>query len=187
MQAMQAMQAILPYLAAILLVLAAIGGWVLALVGMPGTWLMVAAAALYGWLGPEAGVMALSWAGVALLAAEAVAGEAAETLTGMWSTKRAGGSRRASWFALVGSLAGAIGGAGLGIPIPVIGSLVGAVLGGACGALGGATLAELTRGETSQQSLRVGRAAFTGRMLGTGAKALFATVMLITVLVSLMW
>lgn len=181
------MQDLVPYLAAIALALTAILGWALTLFGMPGTWLIVVAAALYAAFGPAAGVMAVGWAGVALFTAEAIAGEALETLMGMWSTKRAGGSRRASWFALIGSIVGAIVGAGAGIPIPVIGSLVGAVLGGATGAFGGATLAEATRGEDSRQSLRVGRAAFKGRIFGTGVKAVIATLMMVSVLVSLVW
>ncbi|MEQ8211710.1 MAG: DUF456 domain-containing protein [Lacipirellulaceae bacterium] len=181
------MQELLPYLAAIALALTAVVGWVLTLFGMPGTWLMVIAAAVYAAFGPQAGVMAIGWAGVALFLAEAIAGEALETLAGMWSTKRAGGSRRASWFALVGSIVGAIGGAGMGIPIPVIGSLVGAILGGATGAFGGATLAEMTRGEDSRRSLRVGRAAFKGRIFGTGVKAMVATLMMVSVIASLLW
>jgi len=59
------------------------------------------------------------------------------------------------------------------------------VLGGATGALAGAALAERTRGETSRQSLRVGVAAFLGRLLGTGAKTLVATILAVVAMVAL--
>ena len=83
------------------------------------------------------------------------------------------------------SVAGAVLGAMLGLPIPVIGPPLAALLGGAAGALAGAALAELTRGETSSQSLRVGGAAFLGRLLGTGAKTLIATVLAVLAVVAL--
>ena len=70
--------------------------------------------------------------------------------------------RRAAVFSLIGSIAGAILGATLGLPIPVMGPPLAALFGGALGALAGAALAERTRGETSSQSLRVGKAAFLG-------------------------
>ena len=84
------------------------------------------------------------------------------------------------------SLVGAIAGAALGVPVPVIGSAIGAVAGGALGALAGAAFAEQTRGESASQSLRVGLAAFWGRLLGTGVKTIVATALAVGVLVALM-
>ncbi|MGI9428499.1 MAG: DUF456 family protein [Bythopirellula sp.] len=168
-----------------LLVLAIIAGWGLTLMGLPGNWLMVGAAALYAGFAPATGVTSLSWTTLAVMAALAAAGEVAEFGAGVWGARRAGGSRRAAIFSLIGSMVGALMGATLGLPIPLLGPPLAAVLGGATGALAGAALAERTRGETSGQSLRVGGAAFVGRLLGTGAKTLVATILAVLAIVAL--
>ena len=171
---------------AILLLLGAtMLGWALTLLGMPGNWLIVGATALYAWVGPVSGLPQIGWGVVGVLAVLAAVGELAETAAGMWGARRAGGSRRAALFSLVGSLLGAIAGAALGMPVPLIGSAIAAIAGGAVGALAGAALAEHTRGETSGQAFRVGRAAFWGRLLGTGVKTLVATALAVGVLVGL--
>ena len=168
-----------------LLLFAILAGWALTLMGLPGNWLMVAAAALFAGFAPTKGVTDLSWTTVAVMAALAVGGELAEFGAGVWGARRAGGSRRAALFSLIGSIVGAVGGATLGLPIPVLGPPLAAMLGGATGALVGAALAERTRGETSGQSLRVGSAAFAGRLLGTGAKTLVATILAVLAIVAL--
>ncbi|MEM8944961.1 MAG: DUF456 domain-containing protein [Planctomycetota bacterium] len=168
-----------------LLVAAVVAGWLLTLLGMPGNWVMVGAAALYAWLVPAAGVAAITWTSVVVMAALAAVGELAEFGAGVWGTRKAGGSRRAAVFSLIGSMIGAIVGAALGLPIPVLGSAVAAVLGGALGALAGAGFAEHTLGEDSRQSFRVGGAAFVGRLLGTGAKTFVATILAVMTIVSL--
>lgn len=170
------MSDVLPYLSAILLVGATVVGWTLTLVGLPGNWLMVLAAACYAWLGPASGVMQISWFAVGVLAALATVGELAEFVASMWGARRAGGSRRAALFALAGSLIGAIGGGIVGVPIPIVGPPIAAVMGGAFGALIGAGMAEHSRGERAHQSWRVGQAAFWGRLLGTGIKTAVATI-----------
>ena len=168
-----------------LLIIAVISGWGLTLVGLPGNWLMVVAVALYAGFAPTTGVTAISWTTTLVLAAIAAGGELAEFGAGIWGARRAGGSRRAAVFSFIGSLVGAVIGATLGLPIPVVGSPIAAVLGAATGALAGAAIAEHTRGESSSQSLRVGGAAFVGRLLGTGAKTLVATVMAVLAIVAL--
>ena len=178
---------LLPLVTAILLLVAAsVLGWILSLVGMPGNWIIVASAALYAWLGPGSGAPQVGWTAVVALAALAAAGEFAEFAAGMWGARRAGGSRRAALFALIGSIVGAIGGAAVGLPVPVLGSAVASIAGGALGALAGAAFAEHTRGESPSQSLRVGCAAFWGRLLGTGVKTIVATALVVGVLVALM-
>jgi uncharacterized protein YqgC (DUF456 family) len=159
-------------------------GWGLTLMGLPGNWLMVAAAALYAWLSPT-GLTQLTWTTVIVMAALATAGEIAELAAGVWGARRAGGSRRAAIWSLLGSIAGALVGAAIGMPIPLVGPPLAAMLGGALGALAGAALAETTRGEASGQSLRVGGAAFVGRLLGTGAKTFVATVLAVVAVVAL--
>lgn len=172
-------------LAIVLLVIALAVGWGMTLLGLPGNWLMAGATALYAWLAPVVGVTEITWLTVSALAGLAAGGEVAELAAGVWGARRAGGSRRAAVFSLIGSLAGAVLGATLGIPIPVVGPPLAAIFGGALGALAGAALAEQTRGESSQQSLRVGKAAFVGRLLGTGIKTVVATVMAVAAIVAL--
>ena len=171
---------------AVCLLLAALGmGWVLTLLAMPGNWLMVGAAALYAWLGPQAGIIQMHWKVVIAMAVLAGIGEIVEFLAGVVGARRAGGSRRSAVYSLIGSLIGAIGGATAGIPIPVVGSAVGAVVGGAVGAFGGAAYAEHSLGETTDQSMKVGKAAFWGRLLGTGAKTLVGSIVAVTAIVAI--
>ncbi len=174
-----------PYLLAVLLALTVCVCWMLTLFGLPGNWLMLLAALGYLWLGPEVGVMNISWATIGTIAGLCVIGEIAENVAGMWGARRAGGSRKAAIYALLGSLVGAIVGGMLGLPIPLIGTPIGAILGGAVGALLGAALAEQTLGETGSQSLKVGRAAFWGRLLGVGIKSILATIIVALIVVSL--
>lgn len=181
------MSEVLPYLWVILLIGATVVGWALTLVGLPGNWLMVLGAAGYVWLGPSAGVMQVTWATVVALAVLATVGELAEFFAGMWGAKRAGGSRRAAIFALIGALLGAIAGGIVGVPIPVVGPPIAAVMGGALGALVGAGLAERSRGENTAKSWQVGQAAFWGRLLGTGIKSIIATVMAAVIAVALVF
>ncbi len=170
------MSAVLPYLSAILLLATTTLGWGLTLVGLPGNWLMVLAAVVYAMFGPTEGAMQVAFSTAVATAVLAGIGELAELAASAWGARRAGGSRRAAVFALFGSLVGAIGGALVGLPIPIVGSAVAAVVGGALGALAGAALAERSRGETQSKSWQVGQAAFWGRLLGTGIKTVFATV-----------
>ena len=168
-----------------LLITAIVAGWVLTLMGLPGNWLMVAAVALYTWLTPTTGPTQIAWTTPLAMTALAVGGELAELAAGVWGARRAGGSRRAAIFSLIGSMAGALLGASLGLPIPLIGPPIAALLGGALGALAGAAFAEHSRGETSSHAIRVGGAAFLGRLLGTGAKTAVATILAVIAIVAL--
>jgi uncharacterized protein len=173
-------------IAAIALLLLVLGvGWVMTLLALPGNWLIAGTAAAYAWLGPQTGATQIHWSTIWTLIILALIGEIAEFLAGVVGAKRAGGSSRAAVYSLIGSLAGAIGGATVGIPIPVIGSAIGAVVGGALGAFGGAAIAEHSLGEQMQQSMKVGQAAFWGRLLGTVAKSAIASVMAVTAIVAI--
>jgi uncharacterized protein YqgC (DUF456 family) len=171
-------------LALCLLISAVCVGWVLTLLAMPGNWLMVGAAALYAWLGPQSGILQLHWNTVIIVTVLAGIGEILEFVAGVVGARRAGGSKRSAVYSLIGSLIGAIGGATAGIPIPVVGSAVGAVVGGAVGAFGGAAYAEYSLGLGSDQSMKVGKAAFWGRLVGTGAKTLVGSIMAIVVVIA---
>lgn len=148
-------------------------GWVLTLLNLPGNWLMVVAAAVYAWLMPDGSRWDLSWELVGVLAVAATLGEIAETASAAMGVKKLGGSRRGALLAIVGSFVGAIVGTAL-IPVLVVGTIVGAC----AGALGGAMLGEFWKGHGFDHSLRVGQAAFWGRLIGSIAKILTASVML---------
>jgi uncharacterized protein YqgC (DUF456 family) len=161
-------------LAGVVLFLGALGvGWFLTLLSLPGNWLIVASAALYAWLMPAETRWALSWELVGVLAAVAAAGEIAETASAAMAARRLGGSRRGAVLAVFGSIVGALVGS-VAVPVPVVGSIVGACFGALVGAMSG----EFWKGHGFDHSLRVGQGAFRGRLLGTLAKVLAASVML---------
>jgi len=180
------MDQIFTIFAIVLLMASAATGWTLTLLGLPGNWLMVLSAALYAWIGPSSGISQIGWLTVLLITVLATLGELAELVTSVWGARRAGGSRRAAVFSLFGSMGGAIVGVMLGLPIPLLGPPIAALLGGALGALAGAAAAEHSLGEAPGQSLRVGHAAFWGRVLGTGTKTLAGTAIAATLLVGMM-
>jgi uncharacterized protein len=164
-------------LAAIVFVLVTVLGWLAQLVGLPGNWLIVAAAALYAWLVPAESAVAVGWPAVFTLLALAVLGEVVEFVAGALGVTTMGGSRRGAALAIVGSIAGGIVGMFVGLPIPIVGSLVAAVLFGGIGALVGAVLGETWKGRDLDASLEIGKAAFVGRLLGTAAKMIVCSLM----------
>lgn len=166
------------YVAVALLVAAYLTGWVGNALGLPGNWLMVLAVAIYAAAVPDDSAVDISWPIVVANVGLAALGELAETLAAAWGIGRRGGSRRAAVWSVLGSLAGAILGAGVGIPIPIIGSLVGVVLGAGLGAFAGALLAESSHGRTLADGVHVGWGAFWGRLWGTATKVACSTAML---------
>lgn len=170
------MSDVIAFAAPFLLLAVLAAGWVMTLLSLPGNWLMVLAVAIYAWLVPTEWRGDVSWAVVLVVLLLAIVGEILETLAVAVGTSRAGGSRRAALLGLCGSLGGGLIGALVGVPIPVIGSLVGAVLFAACGAAFGAYVGEAWKGRTSDESWKVSQAAFVGRLLGTMAKILAASV-----------
>jgi len=170
---------------AFLLVAILLVGWVLTVVGMPGNWLVVAAVVGYVLLVPPASPVSIGWAVVLVLVILASLGELVEFLAGALGTAKAGGSKRGAVLALIGSLVGAIVGLVVGSPVPVVGSLIAGVLFAAVGAFVGAVVGEQWKGRNLDDSLRVGRGAFWGRLLGTVAKTAIGAAMVATTLVAL--
>ncbi len=160
-------------------------GWLMTLIGLPGNWLMVVVAAAYAYLAPEAWRTDIGWKVVAAVAALAVVGEIFEFLAGSLGTARAGGSKRSAALALVGSVAGGIGGVMIGLPIPVIGPLVAAMAFAAVGAMTGAILGEYWKGRRIEEGWEVGKGAFWGRLFGTLGKILTGSVILAVIFVAL--
>jgi uncharacterized protein YqgC (DUF456 family) len=172
-------------LAAVTLVLIAALGWLSQLVGLPGNWIIVVAAAAYAWAMPPDGRTALGWETVIILLVLALVGEILEFVAAAMGVSKAGGSRRGAMLALVGSIVGGIVGLFVGLPIPIVGSLAAALVFGGLGALAGAFLGESWKGRDFDQSLGVGKAAFVGRVLGTLAKMIVGSVMVAVTIVAL--
>jgi uncharacterized protein YqgC (DUF456 family) len=129
-------------------------------VGLPGLWLMVAAAFVYNWLVPSGEI---GWFALGVGCALALLAEVLEWTLSAKYTARYGGSRRAGWGAILGGIAGAM----AGVPIPIIGSVIGAF----AGAFVGALVMEFSRKEaTADSATRVARGALIGRVAATAAK-----------------
>ena len=127
--------------------------------GLPGTWLMVAAAVGFNLLtgGERIGLVSLIVVG-----ALAVVGEVLEfSLSGRY-TRKYGGSRRAGWGAILGGIVGAV----VGVPVPIVGSMVGAFV----GAFAGALVAEYSREANASAATRVATGALLGRVAAAAMK-----------------
>ena len=166
-------------LAAMALALLVVAGWFAQLVGLPGNWLIVAVVAAYAWWIPPDASTAIGFDTVIALIALAVIGELAEFAAAALGVTRAGGSRRGAVLALVGSMIGGVVGLFVGLPIPIVGSLAAAIVFGGLGALAGAILGESWKGRDFDSSLEIGKAAFIGRVLGTVAKLIVGTIMVV--------
>lgn len=143
----------------LLLAIILIVGLILIPLGLPGTWVIVAAAAGYNY---ATGTEAIGGTTIIAMLVLAVIGEVIEFTLAARYTRQYGGSRRAGWGAILGGLVGAI----VGVPVPVIGSVIGAFIGSFVGAL----LAEWSRGTETRAAARVATGAFLGRVFATAAK-----------------
>jgi uncharacterized protein YqgC (DUF456 family) len=150
-----------------ILLLVSLIGVILTAVRLPGTWLILIAAGVYGWTTEWQRVTV---ALLLILAGVAVVGELIELFASMVTAKKAGASRQAAWGALLGGFVGMF---IFTIPVPIIGTIIGAILGCFCGALIGETMAQRKLSE----STRVGYFSALGFVLGMAAKLAIALVM----------
>jgi hypothetical protein len=157
--------------AAILLLVDTLGFFLIVL-GLPGTWLMVVAAAGVSWVSRQSGPPLISNAVLWALLGLAVLGEVAELVAGAAGSRRAGGSWRGSAGALLLGMVGGIVGT-FAIPVPVVGSVLGACAGAFAGALAG----ELWGGRSVEDAMAIGRVAFASRLAGTVLKIAIGAVM----------
>lgn len=139
--------------------------------GLPGTWMILGATALYAVVtgfAPVGGGMLL------VLALLALAGEFVEYLLGIAGARRFGSSHRGIVFSILGGFIGAVVGAPFFFGF-------GAVLGALAGAFLGAVLIELlTYGPTEwKQAVRSGWGNFLGRMAGMITKVSIAIGMIV--------
>ncbi len=151
-------------------------GVALALIGLPGTWLILLAGVIVEYFRPET----FSWWTLGIGALLVIGAEVAEFSAGAVGAKKAGGSKRAVWMAVAGGLAGGILGTFF-IPIPIVGTIAGAAIGsGAC-----AMTAELSiEGRTMKDASRVGSGAAIGRTLATVFKGCFAVALMLLLTVA---
>ena len=127
-----------------------LGGLILAVFSISGTWLVLGAAigaALLTGPGDFPG-----WPALLAFGAVCAAVDIIEWFAAAWGVRRRGGSAAAGWMALLGSLAGAILG---GMVVPVLGSLIGMML----GSFALVYLAERRRLQRADQAAHVARGA----------------------------
>ncbi|NOS99943.1 MAG: DUF456 domain-containing protein [Phycisphaerales bacterium] len=149
------------------LVIVAAAGVLATIVRLPGTWLILAAAAAYSWhlQWRDPSPSTLAFLGVLVVAAELI-----ELAAGVVVARRAGATRRAGWCALIGGVAGMF---VFTIPLPIIGTIIGGLI----GCFLGAAIAEWTLRKSIRQGARVGFFAAVGQALGMAAKSLIALLM----------
>ena len=135
------------------------GALVLIPLGLPGTWVMVAAALGYRLLLPLGGIGVATVVGIAIVALGA---ELLELSLAAGYTRKYGGSRRAGWGAILGGLVGAF----VGVPVPLVGPIIGAF----AGAFAGALVGELSMGTGHRVAARVAKGALLGRVAGAAMK-----------------
>lgn len=162
---------LLYYFYYILLVVVSVVGLAISVLGLPGLWLMVAAAALYAVV---TGGDVLTGQTVVVVTLLAIASEVVEFIAGAAGSKTAGGS----WRSIVGAAVGAIVGGVVGVPVPIVGPVLGAILGAAVGA-GALELTSDSRDLRKAGHVAVGAA--KGRAIGTVSKLSFGAVMLLLV------
>ena len=165
-----------------LFILLVICFWSLNFFGLPGNWLMIAVDAAWIWFGPEKFQFSLTVLIVLVLLA--LVGEAIELAASVLGAKRMGGSSLGATLSVVGSVIGGIVGAILGvpIPIPIVGILIGSILFACVGAMLGAIIGEQWHGKQVTESVKIGSAAFVGRLLGTLGKIIVgSTIMMLSI------
>ena len=170
-------------LAAILLVLNT--GWLLLVVfGLPGNWLMVLSSAGVVWWqwgnAAEGGVEMFDVWTLGVIVALALVAELAEFLTGVFGSKKAGGTRWGSLGAMFGGIAGAVAGTPF---IPIVGTLIGACIGAALGAWG----LELASGRKWGESAKSGVGAGVGTLVGRVIKVAGGVLIWLIVAVAAFW
>src|SRR4051812_16023654 len=126
----------------IVALIAMVASLFLTAVGAPGNWIMLAILAFLTWSG-RTSILTFVVCLVIALAAEAIEFALVRKLS-----ERYGGTRRAFWGALIGGIAGVV----IGLPVPIIGSIIAGLL----GSFAGAAIATYTEVKDMGQAGRVG-------------------------------
>ena len=133
--------------------------------GVPGLWIMVGVLALGTWLG-HVSVFVLVVCSLLALTAEIVEFFIVQKLN-----VRYGGSRRAFWGAMIGGVVGVL----LGMPVPVIGS----VIAGFVGSFAGAAIATFYETKEMGAAGRVGWGVMLGKMWAAAVKMSLGFIILV--------
>lgn len=175
-------------LVALLFTLLGLGCLVLVVIGLPGTWILIALAVIVELIDRHyldgADPETYGWWTIGACAALALVGEVIEAVAGAAGTKAGGGSRRGMVGAMIGGIVGAIVFTPL-IPIPVVGTLIGALV----GTFAGAVIAERSREEPpdAPSTLKAAGGATVGRLLGTVGKAMIAVTVWVVLSIGAFW
>ena len=147
-------------LLAVLFMVIGSGCTVIVLIGLPGTWLMIALA--FGlsltqrlWA-PSGSEWLVPWWVFLIGIVIAIIGEVLEFMAGALGAKKGGASKQGMLGALIGGFAGTLIGTFV-IPIPIVGSLIGAIIGCGIGAIIGELKAAPTPSSRTRSSLLRGR------------------------------
>jgi len=155
-----------------------LGCLLLVVIGLPGTWVLLALAfgleLVDAFLLPGDTAETFGWELLAACAGLALVGEGIEALAGVAGARFGGGTRRGMVGAFLGGIAGAIFLTPL-LPIPVVGTLLGAMLGAFLGAFVGEATGPAARGR--DHNLRAALGAAVGKLGGTVAKLAIGVVM----------
>lgn len=173
------------YLLALSFAFALIIAWATNFFGLPGNWVMLLLAAIWFWFSDPNSSTHLGWQILVAILLLASLGELLEFLASVVGTRKVGGEKKAAWGGVIGSLIGSIAGAFVGIPIAIIGPIIGSLLFACLGALIGALIGEKMHGSDLNKSLKVGSAAFAGRLFGSLGKIAVGSVILVITLTSL--
>lgn len=149
-------------MALLLLAIVLIASLIMIPFGLPGLWVMLAAAVVYAYTGSGVAISTFTLIMIGILA---VIAEVIEYVLSAKYVRIYGGSRRGAWGAIIGGTIGAI----MGVPIPIIGSLVGAFAGSFAGAL----IAELGGGAAKRDASRAAFGALVGRAMAAAMKVAF--------------
>lgn len=149
------------------------GSAVFTLMALPGNWLILIITFLFSMHFPATSSLSIGWGVLITMGVLATVGEVLEFFLGAASLAK-GGSKRGAFWALIGSIIGSVGGGAVLSIVPLLGTAVGLVLGAALGAMVGAVLGERSLGKDSEESMRLGKVAFWGRLLGSVSKIVIA-------------
>jgi len=145
---------------------------------LPGNWLMVLIACGLSQWGPEPAMFSPGLlVGIAIIALGA---EFLELVAGSAGARRAGGTKKGAFLALIGGFVGGILGTFI---VPLIGSIIGACAGAFLGAL----LGEKSGGRSLKESLRSGKGAAWGRFGGMVIKIVAGVLIWLTTAIAAFW
>jgi uncharacterized protein YqgC (DUF456 family) len=141
--------------------------------GLPGNWVIVGCAVVYGF---ATHWTKFGWVFILMLVVAAVIGEIIEMVAAAFGAKKYGASTGATIAAIVGSVVGLLAGSAI---FPIVGSLIGAFAGAFLGAFG----YEYIKLNDVERSFRAGTGAFLGRTAVVIAKEAIG-VLMVALLVS---